>query len=63
MAIMKYNADHTGPNTQLGGLKEGFCNWTYQVRTDADVHTDPMAATEKHMPRKSANVSHGLLDV
>jgi hypothetical protein len=40
--IRTYRLIHTGPNTQLGGLKEGLFNSTYQVEIDSVVKTEPI---------------------
>jgi hypothetical protein len=39
---------HTGANTQLGGLKEGFASPRYQVDTERDVKTEPSRPAAWH---------------
>ncbi len=39
--INKYNKVHTGPNIQLGGLKNGLFNWEYHEFTEVIVNIEP----------------------
>ena len=45
--IIKYKVDHTGANTQLGGLKLGSINCEYQGSLNADVAYPPTAGAKK----------------
>jgi hypothetical protein len=40
--INRYSSTHTGPNSQLGGLKVGFCKLVYHVETELLVKNPPM---------------------
>lgn len=40
--IRTYNVIHTGPNIQLGGLKEGLFRVRYQVEMEETVNIDPI---------------------
>lgn len=40
--IKKYKEIHTGPNSQLGGLNDGFIKVEYQVETDLIVKNEPI---------------------
>jgi len=40
--IRKYKIIHTGPNNQLGGLKNGLFKFEYQVDIDDTVKIDPI---------------------
>ena len=48
--IMIYRIVHAGPNTQFGGLKEGFVRVEYQVSMDVDVNIPAMNPTSKQTP-------------
>lgn len=39
--IKRYSNAHTGPNTQLGGLKNGLFKVIYQLETEEMVKMDP----------------------
>ena len=45
--IKKYKLDHTGANTQLGGLKLGNMICEYQGSLNADVAYPPIAGATK----------------
>jgi hypothetical protein len=47
---MRYKADQTGPNTQLGGVQEGFAKSAYQDEIEGFVKIDPISAALKHTP-------------
>jgi len=49
-AIMRYKADQTGPNIQLGGVQEGLARLAYQVGIDGVVKMDPKKAAPKQIP-------------
>lgn len=42
MPCRRYSVVQTGPNTQLGGLKEGFASSAYQVGIAGVVKRDPI---------------------
>ena len=41
--IIKYKLDHTGANTQLGGLKLGKIIWEYQGSLNVELVKPPIA--------------------
>jgi hypothetical protein len=47
---MRYKADQTGPNIQLGGVQEGFARLAYQDGIEGFVKIDPINAAPKHIP-------------
>ena len=54
--ISKYKVDHTGANTQLGGLKLGKIISEYQGSLKLMVAKPPTKEAEKEMIRKNINV-------
>jgi hypothetical protein len=46
IVISKYKVDHTGANTQAGGLKLGFIKVEYQGSLDVYVIMPPMKDAE-----------------
>src|SRR5512142_3150776 len=55
VAISTYSVDHTGPNTQAGGVPAGFTNVGYQDLTEAAVNHDPRAAARKQIAMNAPN--------
>ena len=41
---MGYSTDHTGPNTQFGGLHGAYCALAYHPSTSEKVAADPLTA-------------------
>jgi hypothetical protein len=46
---------HTGPKSQLGGLKKGLFNEAYQVGIAGVVKIEPIIPAEKQRPMASKN--------
>jgi hypothetical protein len=55
MPIRMYSKVQTGPNTQLGGLKEGLFKVLYQESTDSAVNKPPIAPTDNGIARQMIN--------
>ena len=47
--IRVYNVSQTGPNNQLGGVKNGLLSVTYQVETETLVKTAPIKPADWQM--------------
>jgi len=47
IAISRYRMVQTGPNSQLGGVKEGLLRFAYQSGTASRVKSEPIKAAEK----------------
>jgi hypothetical protein len=64
--INRYNIVHTGPNTQLGGLKLGFISVAYHEDTDEAVNKEPRIPTNSQITieaislRKSIFIREGI---
>jgi hypothetical protein len=54
--IKIYKLIHTGPNNQLGGLKDGLFNVTYHVETEATVNNEPMTPAIWQMMTEAASL-------
>jgi hypothetical protein len=52
-AIMRYKADQTGPNNQLGGVHGGFAKPAYQVGIEGLVKIEPINAAPKQIPTQT----------
>jgi hypothetical protein len=48
---------HTGPKTQLGGLKDGFCMEAYQVGIEGVVNREPANPAPRQMSMLDASLS------
>jgi hypothetical protein len=49
MPISIYSKVHTGPNSQLGGLKKGLFKVRYQVETEEAVDIEPMKPADRQI--------------
>jgi hypothetical protein len=49
-AIIRYRADQTGPNIQLGGVQEGLIKPAYHVGIEGLVKIEPINAAPKQIP-------------
>jgi len=49
MPISIYSKLHTGPNSQLGGLKKGLFKVRYQVETEEAVDIEPMKPADRQI--------------
>jgi len=47
--IIIYSKVHTGPNSQLGGLKKGLFKVRYQVETEEAVDIDPIKPADRQI--------------
>jgi hypothetical protein len=54
--ISIYNIVQTGPNSQLGGLKDGFSRVAYHVGMEALVNIEPMKPAARQTPMLIANL-------
>src|SRR5512146_3302406 len=52
--------DHTGPNTQAGGVPNGFARVGYQVFTESAVNHEPIAAARKQIARNTTQLIQDL---
>jgi hypothetical protein len=59
--MSRYSVVQTGPNTQLGGVKEGFTRWAYQVGMAGKVAKDPMAPAKREMLMENMRVEKRTL--
>lgn len=55
MPISKYSSDHTGPNTQFGGLRAGFSRVAYHEGIFETVASEPIAPAAKDAAIDKAN--------
>lgn len=59
----QYSSVHTGPNTQLGGLKEGLFNKAYQVGTACDVNIPATAPIVKGNANETSSLTIFFLSI
>src|SRR5918998_2873566 len=55
IAIPRYSTDHTGPNSQFGGVKEGLTKLPYHSGIEGVVKVDPTSAAPKQAATNASN--------